>query len=72
VTRPNTAPGVADAFLDDLREAVEYARHPARPEPRSGALYGLGGTPAGNEILDTLFTAALDAMYEVAPTDARG
>ena len=72
VTRPNTATGVADAFLDDLREAVEYARHPARPEPRSGTLYGLGGTPAGNEILDTLFTAALDAMYEVAPTDARG
>ncbi len=72
VTRPNTAPGVADAFLADLREAVEYARHPARPEPKSGALYGLGGTPAGNEILDTLFTAALDAMYEVAPADGRG
>ena len=71
VTRPNTAPGVAQAFLSDLRAAVEYAKHPARPEPKSGALYGLGGTPAGNEILDTLFTAALDAMYEVAPTDAR-
>ncbi len=71
VTRPNTAPGVAEAFVDDLREAVEYARHPAREEPKSGALYGLGGTPAGNEILNTLFTAALDAMYEVAPTDAR-
>jgi hypothetical protein len=31
----------------------------------------LGGTPAGNEILETLFAAALDAMYEVAPTDGR-
>ena len=71
VTRPNTAPGVADAFIDDLREAVEYAKHPARAEPKSGALYGLGGTPEGNEILETLFTAALDAMYEVAPTEAR-
>ncbi len=71
VTRPNTAPGVADAFIDDLRDAVEYARHPARAEPRSGALYGLGGTPEGDEILGTLFGAALDAMYEVAPTDAR-
>ena len=71
VTRPNTAPEVADAFIDDLRDAVEYAKHPARSEPRSGALYGLGGTPAGNEILDALFTAALDAMYEVAPTEAR-
>jgi glutamate/tyrosine decarboxylase-like PLP-dependent enzyme len=71
VTRPNTAPGVADAFLADLRDAVEYAKHPARAEPKSGALYGLGGTPEGNEILNTLFTAALDAMYEVAPTEAR-
>ncbi len=67
VTRPNTAAGVADAFVADLREAVEYAKHPARESPRSGALYGLGGSPAGNEILSTLFTAALDAMYEVAP-----
>ncbi len=67
VTRPNTAPGVAEAFVADLREAVEYAKHPARESPKSGALYGLGGTPAGNEILDTLFSAALDAMYEVAP-----
>ena len=69
VTRPNTAPGVADAFIRDLRDAVEYAKHPAREEPKSGALYGLGGTPAGNEVLNTLFTAALDAMYEVAPTE---
>jgi sphinganine-1-phosphate aldolase len=71
VTRPNTAPGVADAFVADLRDAVEYAKHPARADPKSGALYGLGGTPSGNEILDVLFTAALDAMYEVAPTEGR-
>src|ERR1700681_2769644 len=70
VTRPNTAPGIADAFVAELRDAVDYARHPARPEPKSGALYGLGGTPEGNEILNTLFTAALDAMYEVAATEA--
>lgn len=69
VTRPNTAPGVADAFLADLRDAVEYARRPARPAPRSGALYGLGGTPEGNEVLDVLLGAALDAMYDVAPDE---
>src|SRR5690348_3789254 len=71
VTRPNTAPGVAAQFARDLADAVAYAKHPERAEPKSGALYGLGGTPAGNEVLDTLFTAALDAMYEVAPTDGR-
>jgi sphinganine-1-phosphate aldolase len=70
VTRPNTAPGVAEAFVRDLRDAVEYAKHPARSEPKSGALYGLGGTPEGNEVLDMLFAAALDAMYDVAPTES--
>lgn len=69
VTRPNTAPGVAEAFVSDLRDAVEYAKHPSRNEPASGALYGLGGTAAGNEALEMLFAAALDAMYEVAPTE---
>jgi glutamate/tyrosine decarboxylase-like PLP-dependent enzyme len=72
VTRPNTASEVAEAFVDDLHDAVDYAKHPARAEPKSGALYGLGGTPSGDEILDVLFTAALDAMYEVAPTEAGG
>lgn len=70
VTRPNTSPGVADAFIADLHDAVAYAKHPARQEPKSGALYGLGGTPAGNEALSMLFDAALDAMYEVAPDGA--
>jgi glutamate/tyrosine decarboxylase-like PLP-dependent enzyme len=72
VTRPNTASEVAEAFVDDLQDAVDYAKHPTRAEPKSGALYGLGGTPSGDEILDVLFTAALDAMYEVAPTEAGG
>lgn len=72
VTRPNTAPGVAETFIEDLRDAVAYARQPARDQPKSGALYGLGGTPAGNEALEMLFNAALDAMYEVAPTDSIG
>jgi sphinganine-1-phosphate aldolase len=69
VTRPNTMPGVADAFLADLRNAVAYARSPALPAPRSGALYGLGGTTEGNEVLGVLLGAALDAMYDVAPDD---
>jgi glutamate/tyrosine decarboxylase-like PLP-dependent enzyme len=67
VTRPNTADGVAEAFVRDLGYAVEYAKDPPAESPRSGALYGLGGTPEGNAALDTLFAAALDAMYEVAP-----
>jgi sphinganine-1-phosphate aldolase len=69
VTRPNTAPGVAEAFLDDLRDAVEYAKSPPAGGARSGVLYGLGATPGGVEVVDTLLEAALDAMYDVAPDD---
>src|SRR5258708_24093246 len=58
VTRPNTAPGIAEAFVSDLRDAVEYARHPARAEPKSGALSGLARTPAGSESRHTLLAAA--------------
>ncbi|TMB92096.1 MAG: aminotransferase class V-fold PLP-dependent enzyme [Chloroflexi bacterium] len=67
VTRPNTAAGVAEAFLADLRASVEYAKQPGLGTAKSGALYGLGASPSGNEALDILFTAAVDAMYEVAP-----
>jgi glutamate/tyrosine decarboxylase-like PLP-dependent enzyme len=40
VTGPQTQPGVAERFGADLAEAVVYARKPASPVPRSGALYG--------------------------------
>jgi len=62
--------GRAEAFVSDLRSAVEHAKQPNLGSARSGALYGLGGTAEGNEILDTLFASALDAMYEVAPSSA--
>lgn len=67
VTRPNTQPGVADAFDRDLRAAVAYARSPNRESPRSGALYGFGGTPEGVATLDGLLTAGLDLMYALPP-----
>jgi glutamate/tyrosine decarboxylase-like PLP-dependent enzyme len=40
VTRPQTAPGVADAFDADLSRAVEYAKKPDQPTARSAAVYG--------------------------------
>ena len=67
VTRPTTAEGIADSFLADLRDAVEYAKTPGLGIARSGALYGLGGSPEGEETLDLRFAAALDAMSDVVP-----
>jgi sphinganine-1-phosphate aldolase len=75
VTRPNTRRGLAEEFARDLAEAVDYAQaHRAEPA-RSGALYGMAGTPAGNAGLNFLLSGALDAMYAVptpsgpAPTE---
>jgi len=40
VTRPQTQPGVADAFAKDLDEAVVYAKGPHGAAPKTGAVYG--------------------------------
>jgi sphinganine-1-phosphate aldolase len=40
VTRPQTEPGVAEAFDTDLAEAVAYALAPPSPTPRTAAVYG--------------------------------
>jgi sphinganine-1-phosphate aldolase len=64
VTRPNTQPGVTEAFAADLRQAVDYAKDPPATPPRSGALYG-GGTdvpPTGD-----LLVGFLDATSVPAP-----
>ncbi len=65
VTRPNTAPGIAEAFAADLAEAVSYAEAHAGEPARSGALYGMSGTPAGNAEMGFLLSGALDAMFAV-------
>ena len=67
VTRPNTRPGITDAFAVDLAEAVEYAKDPPRPMPRSGAMYGSGGRSMDKDRLFTGIKDRLDAMHEVGP-----
>ena len=67
ITRPNTAPGVVDAFLDDLEAAVAYAQEHAGQAAESGAMYGFGGTVDGNATLTAIMGGYLDAMYDTAP-----
>lgn len=71
VTRPQTQPGVAEAFAVDLDEAVAYARDHAGDPPHSGAIYGgvAGGlTDEADEFIRSVMTDMMDAHQQV-PTD---
>ena len=67
VTRPNTQPGVAEAFATDLADAVEYAKTPPGPMPKSGAFYGAGGRQIERAKLRIGLADRLDAMHEIGP-----
>jgi sphinganine-1-phosphate aldolase len=67
ITGPNTQPGVAEEFLNDLRSAVDYAiAHHGEPAV-SGAMYGFGAMPDGDQTLRTVMGGVLDAMHVAAP-----
>ncbi len=65
VTRPQTKPGVVEAFETDLAAAVAYAKQRAGQKPRSSAVYGAGSSelPAETpEQVEALLTMALDVL----------
>ena len=64
VTLRNTLPGVADAFITDLKEGVTYAKNPAQPFPKSGALYGLSGSIEGQTFLRQGMFDFIEATYD--------
>jgi glutamate/tyrosine decarboxylase-like PLP-dependent enzyme len=66
VTGPQTRPGVAEAFAEDLGAAVRYARNPAQPKPSSSAVYGGAGDldVSNDAVARALFTMGMDAMMD--------
>ena len=68
VTRPQTQPGVADAFDTDLADAVDYAKAHAGEAPQSGAVYGgvMGGlTDEADEFIRTVMADLMDGYQRV-------
>ncbi len=67
VTRPQTQPGVVEAFAKDLAEAVEYAKNPPREKPATGAIYGglPKGVPQLQEMVRSVMVAMVDSMHDV-------
>ena len=68
VTRPQTQPGVVEAFTDDLAQAVEYAVEHKDETPKSAAVYGgvAGGmTDEADEFIRTLMADMMDKHQAV-------
>jgi glutamate/tyrosine decarboxylase-like PLP-dependent enzyme len=63
VTRPQTQPGVVEAFTADLAEAVQYGREHKDEQPKSGSIYG--GIPGGmTEDADAFIRAVMTDMMD--------
>ncbi|MGQ0831996.1 MAG: pyridoxal phosphate-dependent decarboxylase family protein [Microthrixaceae bacterium] len=63
VTRPQTQPGVAEAFAADLAEAVRYAAEHKGEPAQSGAIYGgvMGGmTTEADEFIRAVMAEMMD------------
>jgi glutamate/tyrosine decarboxylase-like PLP-dependent enzyme len=70
VTRPQTQPGVAEAFATDLADAVAYAHEHADEKPFSGAIYGgvAGGmTDEADELIRSVMGDMLDRQQSLPP-----
>ena len=73
VTRPQTQPGVADAFAADLAEAVAYAKAHINDAPRSGAVYGgvAGGmTDEADAFIKMMMAQILDTQQSLPPAES--
>jgi len=76
LTMRHTEPGVAEAFLRDLREATDEARA-SGAEPQTGAapMYGMAATFPARGAVGDLLHRYIDKLYEIdadAPARRRG
>ena len=72
VTRPQTQPGVAESFAEDLDAAVAYARERGEEPAESSAVYGgvSGGLDAeAEEMIRAVMTQLMDSQQSV-PAEA--
>jgi glutamate/tyrosine decarboxylase-like PLP-dependent enzyme len=66
VTRPQTQPGVTEAFAADLEAAVAYAHAPARETPATAAVYGgVPNVPEVQQMVRDVMVGILDASQDV-------
>jgi sphinganine-1-phosphate aldolase len=65
ITLPQTQPGIAERYVEDLADAVKWAKDPPYEVAKTGFLYGMGGSEDGREMQRLGMKAYLDAGYEI-------
>ena len=64
ITLPQIRPGIAEQFVKDLADGVNFAKDPPYEVPKTGFLYGLGATADGREMMRQGMKGYIDATYE--------
>lgn len=65
VTLRHTGPGVAQRFVDDLREAVAYVKNHPQDKGEMAPIYGLAATLPLHSLVTDLLKRTIDRLYEV-------
>jgi sphinganine-1-phosphate aldolase len=65
VTLRHTEPGVAERFISDLREAVEYVRANPGVKGQMAPVYGMAATIPMRGMVSDLLKRYIDLLYKV-------
>ncbi len=64
ITLPQTLPGIAERYVQDLADGVTFAKDPPYETPKTGFLYSLGASSDGREMMRQGIKSYIDASYE--------
>ena len=65
ITLRQTLPGIAERYVKDLADGVEFAKNPPYEIPKTGFLYALGASMDSREMLRQGIKSWLEEPYEV-------
>jgi glutamate/tyrosine decarboxylase-like PLP-dependent enzyme len=65
VTLRHTQPGVAERFIRDLKEAVEYVKDNPQTEGGMAPIYGMAATLPVRSVVEGLLERYIDLLYKV-------
>ena len=65
LTLPQTQPGIAERFVRDLADGVNFAKDPPYDTPKTGFLYGLGASADGRAVMRMGIKSWVEAAYEI-------